>query len=416
MCAAISWAKKSFRKYFNSQENYELFHQFADRLLQAPTIPITRLLQNDIVLWLESAEESRAASWFSENWCGEKGNYTNATAGYVGNSMASGIESHWRYAKRDTIGTSGTNQRISLDVFAGSLVRYMKTTSERHADKILDEKTGRHIFPSKPTISTKMWKDVQKFDTNRLLFSFLEGSDAVRKKWNEALRVLCPSDNDAKKSFTHLITEFRKAENSMPVARTAAKGLIMPSKKFYHYLTVTKGLVTSSEIQAAVDEERTVYHEFFHNTANFNVEFPQLTVKDKLDCMENFDRVEPLSVKCGEIIAKCTCRDSYRSLCCVESIVFSMLFNTELVVPSTERDTPLKQKPKEKVNPFNAAAVRKKKAVREAKVIEPKWAPTIPTCSAVLPSNAANVCAGKGSTRQISAKASVILLSLCRRR
>ena len=142
---------------------------------------LTTLFQEDIVAWLRSEGEGRAADWFSSNWCGEYGNYTNATAGYVGNCMASGIESHWKYAKRDIVGTSGTNQRISLGVFAGALVRYMKTTSERHADKVLDEKTGKHIFPSAPKIDTAMWKLVQKFETKRLLMAFMEGSQANRR-------------------------------------------------------------------------------------------------------------------------------------------------------------------------------------------------------------------------------------------
>ncbi len=85
-----------------------------------------------------SSGEFRAASWFEEYWCGEKDNYTNATTGYVGNCVASEIEAHWRYVMEDTVGTAGTNQRISLDVFAGFLVRYMKTSSERHANRILD--------------------------------------------------------------------------------------------------------------------------------------------------------------------------------------------------------------------------------------------------------------------------------------
>ena len=249
---------------------------------------LTTLFQEDIVAWLRFEGEGRAADWFSSNWCGEYGNYTNATAGYVGNCMASGIESHWKYAKRDIVGTSGTNQRISLGVFAGALVRYMKTTSERHA-------------------------------------------------------------------------------------------------------------------------ERKVYSQLFHNTDDFNVDFPMLTLKDKLDCMERFDRVAPLSVKCGEMVANCTCNNSYRSLCCVECVVFSMLFNTELVVPSTDRDTRVKAKTKEKVNPFNAAAVRKKKEEKEARAVSCKWAPSIPTSKEVLPMSAADGCVRKETTRRLHDKVSNIV-------
>jgi hypothetical protein len=47
---------------------------------------ITRMLQGDIVVWLSKVGETRAATWFSDNWTGEQGNYTIATAGYAGNN------------------------------------------------------------------------------------------------------------------------------------------------------------------------------------------------------------------------------------------------------------------------------------------------------------------------------------------
>jgi hypothetical protein len=55
---------------------------------EAPTVEITRMLQMDIVVL------ARATTWFNDTWTGESGNYTNFTAGYVGNNSSSGIESH----------------------------------------------------------------------------------------------------------------------------------------------------------------------------------------------------------------------------------------------------------------------------------------------------------------------------------
>jgi hypothetical protein len=69
-----------------------------------------------------------------------------------------------------------------------------------------------------------------------------------------------------------------------------------------------------------------------------------------------------------------------------------MLYNSELVVLSTERDKQLKAETNEKVNPFNAAAVRKKKAEKETTVVEQSWAPNIPKSKFVLPSSAARLC------------------------
>ena len=122
----IGWRKRSFRKYFESEDNCTEFHKKAHRLLEAPTIAITRKLQDMIEDWLRNdLKETRAADWWRDYWCGEHGNYTNATAGYVGNNKSSGIESHWIYMRRDTVGSAGSNKRVAMRVFGPSLTQYM---------------------------------------------------------------------------------------------------------------------------------------------------------------------------------------------------------------------------------------------------------------------------------------------------
>ena len=94
----IWWRKRAFRKYFDSEENYSEFHKKAHHLLEAPAVAITRKLQDMIEDWLHNVlKETRAADWWRDYWCSERGNYTNATAGYVGNNTSTGIESNWRY-------------------------------------------------------------------------------------------------------------------------------------------------------------------------------------------------------------------------------------------------------------------------------------------------------------------------------
>ncbi len=77
----------------------------------------------------------------------------------------------------------------------------------------------------------------------------------------------------------------------------------MLSYNYYKYLTVTKGLVDTQQIMQIVDEEYAEHNELFHHTDAFNVEYPQLTIADKLQCLENFDRIDPLSQKCGVMMA-----------------------------------------------------------------------------------------------------------------
>ncbi len=47
--AAIVWRKKSFRKYFEKEDNFVKFHQIFARMLEAPTEAKAMLLQDEIV-------------------------------------------------------------------------------------------------------------------------------------------------------------------------------------------------------------------------------------------------------------------------------------------------------------------------------------------------------------------------------
>lgn len=213
-----------------------------------------------------------------------------------------------------------------------------------------------------------------------------------------------PTEIDPNAAFSDLIVGFHEAGRSMQaISRSNVRGLVVPSFNFYKYITVTKKIVDAQQMMQIVDEEYAMYKVLFHETAEFHNKFPHMSIEETLDCMENFNRIEPLKKKCGDMLARCTCNDSYRKFCCVESIVFSMLFSPDLVVPSTERIKQLKEKIKEKVNPFNAAAIRKKKAAKEKEktsAVQPTWAPNIPKSKSVLPSSAASL------RRPVSAKGS----------
>jgi hypothetical protein len=270
----------------------------------------------------------------------------------------------------------------------------MKTCSERHATKILNGKTGKHLFPSSPTITPKLWKSVQTFDTQRLLLAHFEGSSEHRKLWLESMEFFIPTELEPDATFGELVADFHNAGRSMKaVSRSNCRGLVLPSESFYKYLTVTKGLVSVKELMRKVDEQHAVFHALFHRTDTFNDEYPDMTIADKLQCMENFDRVDPLQYKCGVMLAKCTCNASYRDFCCVESLVFSMLYSPELVVPSAYRSKQLKEKTKAVVNPFNASKIRMEKQSKDKAVVPepPTWAPNIPKSKGRLPDSAASI-------------------------
>jgi hypothetical protein len=59
----MGWRKKVFGNYFDKMENFEL-HRIDHRLLHAPTVKITRLIQEDKMEWLDEIGESLAFKWF----------------------------------------------------------------------------------------------------------------------------------------------------------------------------------------------------------------------------------------------------------------------------------------------------------------------------------------------------------------
>ncbi len=400
----IGWRKKIFRKYFDSEENYTEFHKKAYRLLEAPTVDITRMLQDMIEEWLRVVvEEKRAASWWRDNWCGEHGNYTNATAGYVGNNKSTGIESNWRYMKRDTIGNAGCNKRISLRVFAPSLTQYISDYSKRHADKILLP-TGAHRFPMLPTISTTMWGKVQKFDIMRLLLSVCTaGSKSVRRQWSTDLDQFHYADTEGK-LYTDVVKEFREAGDRMHNPRSTLEAIIMPTDKMIKTLRrrFAEQDPKFEDYQSAVEIEANAFSDLFNNTDSFHVDYPQYSVDDVLDLMESFHHIKPLPIKSGDQVFLCTCCDAYQKYCCVESTALSLLYNLDFEVPDIARLQQIKEREKaELANPFNSKRLKEKKR-KEDKEKEkkekaaPTWKPHMPVFASCAPGSAADMATQKG--------------------
>ncbi len=240
------------------------------RLLEAPTVEITGLLQDSIENWLGENGEIRAADWLSTYWMGEHGNYTNANAGYVGSNKSAGIESHWRYTKRDTIGGAGSNKRISLSVFIPSLVQYVKDSSKRHTSKILCSTTGAHRFPSAPSIGTTLWGKIQQFKLIRLLLSVSEGNSANEKLWQDELYFFHDEQFPTDAPFTELIKSYRDARKHPKIARSLLGAIIMPTNALIGKLKNT-GYTEFEHLEAHVAEARAPYEVLLNKPNEFHI-------------------------------------------------------------------------------------------------------------------------------------------------
>jgi hypothetical protein len=82
----------------------------------------------------------------------------------------------------------------------------------------------------------------------------------------------------------------------------------------------------------SVAEARAPYEVLFNKPNEFHILYPEMGPEEILDVMESFDRIQPLSVKCGPVVYSCSCRHCYQNYVCIESAVLSLLYNTQLEV------------------------------------------------------------------------------------
>jgi hypothetical protein len=149
VCPAIAWKKKAYSSKFDNEKNYVDFTQLTTRMLHVHIRPLACDLQEEILKWLKEVNEERAHRWYEKYWMGPSRNYTNASAGFGGTNSAKGIESRWRYLKRDACGGSSGTKSLQLKVFIPSLLTYLKTLSGRHYKQLLNT--------SKTILLGRMW-------------------------------------------------------------------------------------------------------------------------------------------------------------------------------------------------------------------------------------------------------------------
>jgi hypothetical protein len=288
--AAIAWKKKQFRSYFTREENYNKFHQLTARLLEAPTEKIMRLVQESIAVWLHSVGERRASEWWRAHHMGEFGNVSNASAGYCGTNMASGIEVYWRTIRRATIGTAGTNMSMSMEIFAPSLVKCIRDMSEKHCDQIVCEKTGKYKFPSVPVIEPATWKAVQKFNALRLQLAWVEHAKAARLQWEHVTDNLCEPDDAEQITYTDLVKKFHDKGYHVGIARTSLTGILIPTPQFIASLQKRKLFDTFEMVEEAVRPVQEQYNMLFNDTDNFLTKYPDMDAEKILDIMDSHVR------------------------------------------------------------------------------------------------------------------------------
>jgi hypothetical protein len=357
----------------------------AHKLLEAPTEAIARVVQSMIVDWLRSVKEPHASKWFEKEWTGEHGNYTNASAGYVGNNKSNGGESHWKYVRRDTIGCAGSNKRMSIGVWLPLLFKYLEALSRRHAEKIKCPVTGVHSFPTLPVITNKIWAKFHKFDVLRLLCSFVTGGTGPNKLWEEELRFFMEMYTaDMSTPFSDMMAAYQKAGKKISTARTNLGAVYIPTTDLLMRMKLAPEIDTLDKACGYAGESLALYEALFDTPDQFIIDHPAMSPMHVLQVMESFVRVVPLATKVGEMEFLCVCADAYQCYACVDALVLTMLFNPNLNVPDNLREKQLKDREKVKLaNPFTTKRMKEKKTKEQQAAEAASWKPKI--CSMTAP-------------------------------
>ena len=323
------------------------------RLLRAHTEEMATAIQDAIYEWLVSVNEKRAAKWFRKTWTGERGNYTNAAAGYVGNKVANSLESKWKYYRRDTTGTTGTNLRMPLDIFIPSHIKYVRDLSKKHFSDMVGL-DGMVRFPIYPTITTEIWKEVQSLDARIIQLCYIEGTSRFNTEFSQAVSdIVTIGTTDM--SFTAKLKIWHSDGNRLSFPRSVCGGIIMPST---HAISMfeKKGFTSLEQLREVVPPLMEQYQSMMIDMDAFMRENPQFVqdpeaIMDIMDCLY---RVLPLTVRVGPATFKCVCTEGFVSYACVHSTLAAMFFDPDMEVPGIADITRLKDRPaKVRLTPFS---------------------------------------------------------------
>ena len=105
----IAWQKKTHHKHFQNLETYRAWYKLLVRATRCHSVLLSEVFQRKLVQWLQTNNESRAATWFEKYWTGDHGNWSRGHAGIGGTNNNNGLEALWKKFKKFVCGGSGSS-------------------------------------------------------------------------------------------------------------------------------------------------------------------------------------------------------------------------------------------------------------------------------------------------------------------
>ena len=326
LCAGIAAKNYSHVKYFKDRETYDVFYGILLRIVGIGVLSFAGLAQQLLVAFLRTVDPE-AAEWFSDNWCGERGRYCLCHAGYAGSNSNMGVEVDWRDIKKLC------PPQAKLGTFIGALVHFIRCLGAEH-ENFLKEQGTPGAFTRDPVPSKALWDVVQGVHLKTLSCSIVTVAQhgMADADWLETCdSVLVAGFEDAPLHLRLVAWHEDIASSGEPTSTMrieSMKVILMPRQHLLRRL--------DPDGDKPVDDVRKQLYDLadkYMSIVKDGVVPPDADIQSVLDVYENFHMLTR-AASWKPVPVSCTCEHSSKFCICAHTVLFGMVFDSTLRVPT----------------------------------------------------------------------------------
>jgi hypothetical protein len=303
------------KKHFDNGDNYEMFYKFTVRAIKCAWVPLADKMPGKICEWMLDIGETRAEEWFSKYWCGNKGRWMLAYAGYGGTIIQNSIESGWKYMKLNI--TQGLE--IGIGLYIAGMVKHLHHSSVE-AFEALGENNGS--FTSTPIETKQLYDKLQAMHPNTFDFCRAVGASRDWKAFVEGVSLNRSRDDDP---LWKQLYDYRERAFSATMTRE----VVMPSDRLMKCISADMSHMTLPEQKRCVESKMDRF------MAVVRGDVDDMLLHDVLDSMEEFHLLTRLDRKWSDWVRhKCSCVESFKYGICHHAALLAMVSDVSLSIPT----------------------------------------------------------------------------------
>ena len=333
----IPAANRSQRKYYKTEEIYDEMYDFMKKIAKLGIEVIVEKAHEAVQRFLiNDRDDPAGAKYFHDTWSISSGHgrWSVCHGRYGGFVTNASMECVWKDK------TEICPPTARLGTFIGGLVHNIEEKGKEHQAFLI--KAGRpNQFISTPTVSAKVWDMIITRHPKTLSLTV-----AVSKKPEFAKLVQAVADEiyerGAETTPLHIkiarwhLAMFQQREHCTLLDAEEKLNLmnaqlIMPRQEFLFELDPT-GSRTLADMRTLVAEEGRKYLRLIHKG---NKDHEGMTLAEILALADKFHVITPKPEGWGVVNLGCSCSKCYKHLHCCHSVLFGMILDPLLKVPTS---------------------------------------------------------------------------------